>query len=152
MYGDSRGERWSTGSAPCAAKGNLIIRHVYYALATVIVLLLEIAIALVVHDRFVRPYLGDTLAVVLVYCGIRTVTPLGVHAAAAGALAIACAVEFGQWIDYVDRLGLGHVRWARIVLGTGFDWHDLIAYSAGALAILLVQALRIRMSRRHHDA
>ena len=104
--------------------------------------LLEVAIALFVHDRFVRPYLGDSLAVVLVYCGIRTITRLGVGAATGLALAIAFAVELGQAMNYVDRLGLGHVRWARIVLGTGFDVHDLLAYTAGAAAIVLVERWR----------
>ncbi len=28
---------------------------------------------------------------------------------------------------------------ARIVLGTGFDWRDLIAYSVGGAAILLLE-------------
>jgi hypothetical protein len=119
-----------------------IIRHLYYGLATISVFLLEVAIALFVHDRFVRPYLGDSLAVILVYCGIRTFTPLGVRGATGLALAIAFAVEFGQAFNYVDRLGLGHVRWARIVLGTGFDVHDLLAYIAGAAAILLVEEWR----------
>ena len=128
----------------CARRDIRITRHIHYALATILVLMVEVAIALFFHDRIIRPYFGDSLAVVLVYCGVRAVTPLGVRAATAVALAIAFAVEFGQWLDYVDRLGLGHVRWARIVLGTGFDPQDLIAYFLGAAAILLVESLRRR--------
>ncbi|WP_420138015.1 DUF2809 domain-containing protein [Sphingomonas sp.] len=102
-------------------------------------------IALFVHDRLVRPYLGDSLAVVLVYCGLRTITRLRVGTATACALAIAFLVEFGQALHYVDRLGLEHIRWARIVLGTGFDPQDLLAYTAGAAAILLVERWRRRI-------
>ena len=136
------GQAGTTGI--CVRRDIRITRHIHYALVTIFVLLLEIVIALFVHDRIIRPYLGDSLAVVLVYCGVRAVTPLGVRVATAIALAIAFAVEVGQWLDYVDRLGLGHVRWARIVLGTGFDPQDLIAYSLGAAAILLVESLRRR--------
>ena len=140
----SRWWRAACEAAISQTKGQRITRHLHYAMATIFVLLVEVVIALFVHDRIIRPYLGDSLAVVLVYCGVRAVTPLSVRAAAALALAIALAVEFGQWIGYVDRLGLSHIRWARIVLGTGFDWHDLIAYSAGGAAILVVELRRGR--------
>ena len=39
----------------------------WYALAFGLLLLLEALIAVFVHDRFVRPYLGDVLAAVLLY-------------------------------------------------------------------------------------
>ena len=42
-----------------------------YFLATVLLLLTEALIALHVHDRIIRPYFGDFLAVVLVYCLVR---------------------------------------------------------------------------------
>ena len=38
-----------------------------YLAAFVILFLIEAAIALWVHDRFIRPYIGDVLVVVLVY-------------------------------------------------------------------------------------
>lgn len=45
----------------------------WYALAFGLLLLLEALIAVFVHDRFVRPYLGDVLVVVLLYCLARAV-------------------------------------------------------------------------------
>ena len=42
--------------------------HKGYFLAAVGLLLLEIFIALFVHDRFIRPYAGDFLATIFVYC------------------------------------------------------------------------------------
>lgn len=45
----------------------------WYALAFGLLLLLEALIAVFVHDRFVRPYLGDVLAAVLLYCLARAV-------------------------------------------------------------------------------
>jgi hypothetical protein len=122
----------------------MIIRPIRYALAAFLVLLLEVAIALWVHDRLVRPYLGDSLAVVLIYCGLRAATPLGIHRAVAAALAIACIVEVGQWFGYVDLLGLSHCPMARVMLGTGFDPRDFLAYASGAVAIVLGETLNRR--------
>ena len=113
--------------------------HRGYAVLALAVFAIEVVIALYVRDRFVRPYLGDVLAVVLVYLGLRAVTRLRVTAAAICALAIAVLVEFGQLFGFVDRIGLGQNRVARIVFGTGFDPHDLLAYAAGALIVVAIE-------------
>lgn len=118
--------------------------HRGYALAAAAIFAVEVLIALYVRDRFVRPYLGDTLAVILVYCGLRAVTTLRVVPAAVIALSVAFAVEFGQLIRIIDTLGLSHSRVARIVLGTGFELKDLVAYAAGALIVLACERLRRR--------
>lgn len=119
-------------------------RRTSYALAAILVFLAEIAIAAFVHDALVRPYLGDSLAVVLVYLAIRAITPLGPRRSVAAAFAIACAIEIGQWFHLADLLGLGHVRVARIVLGTGFDPVDFLAYAGGAVAVLIAESARRR--------
>ena len=112
-----------------------------YALATLAIFLIEVAIALYVDDAFVRPLLGDTLAVILVYCGLRTILPVGVRTAALSALAIAFVIEFSQLIGLADMLGLAHGSPWRLVIGSHFDWRDLIAYVAGAAAVLAVERL-----------
>lgn len=118
-----------------------------YALAAILVFLTEVAIAAFVHDAFVRPHLGDSLAVVLVYLAIRAVTPRGVRWSAAAALTFACAIEVGQYFHLVDQIGLGGFRIARVVLGTGFDPEDFLAYAGGAAAVLLAEAARAHGSR-----
>ena len=115
------------------------IRRSIYALAAIAVFAIEIVIALFAHDRFVRPYLGDSLAVVLVYLVLRAVTQMRMRAAIAMALAIAIPIEFGQLFGLVGALGLGASRVARIVLGGGFDPMDFLAYSAGAIGILAIE-------------
>jgi len=108
------------------------------------VLLAEIAIALYVRDAFVRPYLGDSLAVVLVYLALRASTRLQTFGAVAVAWLIACAIEFGQLYGLVGKLGIGGSRIARMVLGTGFDPKDFIAYTGEVGIVLLVESLRQR--------
>ncbi|MFA6113222.1 MAG: DUF2809 domain-containing protein [Sphingomonas sp.] len=112
-----------------------------YAAAGVALLMVEIAIALFVHDAVVRPFIGDGLAVMLVYCALRAVTPLGVGAAVAAALATAFAIEFGQLVGVLDLLGLRANRLAAVLLGTGFDPMDFVAYAGGALCVLAAEAM-----------
>jgi hypothetical protein len=102
----------------------------------------EVLIARFVHDRFVRPHLGDTLAVLLVYCGLRTIFPLRSLPAAIIAFAIAALIEFGQLADILDILGLRSIPIARVVLGSGFDPWDFVAYAAGAAFALAIERLR----------
>jgi hypothetical protein len=120
-----------------------------YAAATVALFAVETAIALFVHDAVVRPFVGDGLAVVLVYCALRAETPLGVRRAIAIALATAFAVEFGQLVGVLDVLGLRASRLAAVVLGTGFDPVDFVAYTVGALCVGAAEALSsFRMQQR----
>jgi hypothetical protein len=114
----------------------------YYAVAAAILLVLEIGIAAFMHDRFIRPYGGDMLAVVLVYAGLRAITPMGVKTATLSALAVAFAIEFGQLFHVLELIGLGHNRIARIVLGGVFDVQDIACYVVGALCVWAVETLR----------
>ena len=113
-----------------------------YALATLVLFLTELGIALFVHDSFVRPHLGDTLAVILIYLAIRTVMPWRVIPAVAAALAFAVVIEIGQAFHLISRLHLDHNQIAHFVLGSGFDRKDFVAYAAGGIIVIVVEALR----------
>ena len=115
-------------------------------MAAILVFIVEVAIAAFVHDALVRPYLGDSLAVVLVYLAMRAVTPLDIGWSAAIALVIACAIELGQWFHFADRIGF-HDRLLRVILGTGFDPADFVAYAGGAAATLLAET-KLQRRRR----
>jgi hypothetical protein len=116
--------------------------HPGYALIALALLLIEIAIALFVRDRFVRPYLGDVIAVILVYAALRATFRLDVIPAAATAFLVAAAIEFGQLFRVLDLLGLADHRIARTVLGYGFELKDFVAYATGGLIVLAVERWR----------
>lgn len=118
--------------------------HRGYALLALGLFLIEVAIALFVRDRFVRPYLGDTLAVILVYAGLRAIFRIDVTQAAALAFLIAVAIEFGQLFHVLDLLELQGNPIARTVLGYGFEVKDILAYAAGALIVLAAERVRKR--------
>lgn len=101
--------------------------------------LAEIAIALFVHDAFLRPFGGDFLVVILVYATIRGFTFFSVCEALVGTLGFAYLIEILQFFNYVSLLGLEHNKIARIVMGTSFSWFDILAYTAGILFVLVVE-------------
>ncbi len=114
----------------------------FYALAALAVFSLEVIIALWVHDTLIRPYIGDSLAVVLVNLALRVVTPLPVLPSVLVSFAIAAILEIGQFFHVLDVLGLNGNRMARIILGTGFDPKDFVAYALGAACALAAESAR----------
>ncbi len=113
-----------------------------YALVALAVFIAEVTIALFVRDHLIRPYVGDSLAVVLVYLGLRVVTPWPVLPAVLVSVALATVIEFGQFFHLIDALGLSANPLARIILGTGFDPKDFIAYAIGAVCVLAAESAR----------
>lgn len=111
-----------------------------YAFAALAIFAIEVLVALFVRDNFIRPYVGDVLAVALVYTALRAATPLGLWPTIALTLAIAFAVELAQLFNLLDATGLRGSQVARIVLGGSFDPTDLVAYFAGAALVVLGEA------------
>jgi len=111
-----------------------------YAAAALLLFIVEVLIALFVRDQFVRPYLGDVLAVMLVYAALRAATPLGMASALWTALGIALVIEVAQALNLLGALGLADNQFARVVLGGAFDMLDMAAYLAGGAAILAIES------------
>ncbi|MFD1470359.1 DUF2809 domain-containing protein [Hymenobacter caeli] len=119
----------------------LRFRKSYFLLASGL-FLLEVFIALRLHDRFVRPYVGDFLATIFLYCLVMSVVRVPAGRAAAGALLVSYLVEGLQYLDLLTYLGWQHSRLARTVLGSHFEWPDLLAYTLGALAVVAAERAR----------
>jgi len=102
-------------------------------------LAIEIYIGIYVKDSFVRPYLGDFLVVILIYCFLKSFwkeTPLKV---ALYVLLFSFIVEFLQYFKIVEILGLQENKLASIVIGTSFAYEDLLAYLLGIVTVLIVE-------------
>ena len=110
-----------------------------YLIAALILFAIEVLIALFIRDDFIRPYIGDVLAVALVYTALRAATPLKLIPALATTVAIAFAIEIAQALNLLDAIGLRDNTIARTILGGVFDWSDLIAYAAGAALIFAIE-------------
>lgn len=110
----------------------------YFGL-TAVLLLIEVVIALFVKDRFIRPYLGDVLVVILIYCFVKSFIKISVYKAALGVLLFAFTIEILQYCSLVEKLKLQHNTVAKTVIGTSFSWEDILAYIAGVLIVLIVE-------------
>lgn len=110
----------------------------YLAIA-ILLFLIEILIALFVHDKFIRPYFGDFLVVILIYCFLKSFVNLPVGSAALIVLIFSFVVEMGQYFNLIGILGLQHSAFARTVLGNSFAWIDLMAYVAGILSVVIIE-------------
>ena len=110
----------------------------FYAICFVVILVVEIIIGIYVRDSLVRPYMGDALVVVLIYCFIRIFIPNGLSQLPLYVLAFACFIEILQYFQLVDVLGISN-RILRIALGSTFDLKDMVSYAGGYVFILLAE-------------
>lgn len=92
---------------------------------------------------------GDALWAMVVYCCWRIATPRrGRLFAAVCALVTSFAVEFSQllspeWLVRIRSSFIGHM-----LLGQGFMWSDLIAYTVGIALIFLISSAAGRLYER----
>jgi len=100
---------------------------------------IEVLIALFVNDRFIRPYLGDVLVVILIYCFLKSFLQLPVLTAAIFVLIFSFAIEFLQFLNIVEILQLEKSKIARTVIGTSFSWIDLLTYVVGIAIVIIVE-------------
>ncbi len=124
-----------------------------YGLWTLLLFLVEVLIALFIKDNFVRPFIGDVLVVILIYCFLRTFWRIPAKPAALGVFLFACLVEVLQYIDIVDKLGLRDNQVMAVAIGSHFDWKDIVAYGLGCLAVLWLDAdlhSPFQPKRSHH--
>jgi Protein of unknown function (DUF2809) len=111
----------------------------FYAISAFLLFITEVLIALFVHDQFIRPYIGDFLVVILIYCFVKSFLNTPVVPTAIGVLLFAYTVELLQYFRIVEVLGLQHSRAARIIIGSAFEWQDMLAYTLGILMVVLVE-------------
>ena len=113
-------------------------RLVYLSLS-VILFFIELFIALFVHDRFIRPYFGDVLVVILVYCAVRVLFPEKPKLLPIYVFIFAVLVEVSQYLDLAELLGGGVIL--STIIGTSFSWLDILCYFIGTLLIYPIDLL-----------
>lgn len=111
-------------------KLNRNTRRAYLA-GFLILLIIELLIERYAHDDFVRPYLGDFLVVILIYCFVMSLSQISVLNGLLGVLIFSFAVEFFQLINIAKVLQYQPPRIIMIMLGSSFSVADLFAYTLG---------------------
>lgn len=106
-------------------------RRITYAALFVIIFLIELYIALYVHDDFVRPYIGDVFVTALICCFCRIFFPRGIKLLPLYVLIFSFLVETAQYFNVVTLLGLQDNALACTIIGTSFSHIDLVCYAVG---------------------
>jgi hypothetical protein len=113
-------------------------------LATIGLFITEIIIALFINDQYIRPYFGDFLVVILIYCFIRTFIKSSAWPVALFVLIFSITVEILQYINLIKALGLENNEIAKAVLGTSFSWNDIIMYVLGVISAIFLDILLLK--------
>lgn len=109
-----------------------------YFLGFSLVFLIKLFIAKFINDDFIRPFVGDYLVMILIYFFSRAFIKGNAYTHILCVLSFCYTVEIGQKFNLVSILGLGHYRLAKIIIGTHYDFRDLIAYSLAALTLIII--------------
>lgn len=91
------------------------------------------------QDEIVRPYIGDMLVVILIYCFVKTFVNANVLSTAIGVLLFSFLIETLQYLKIVELLGLQQYKIARIIIGTSFSWADILMYTIGIAIVLAIE-------------
>lgn len=114
----------------------MLILNKKYLLLALLLFLTEVFIALFIQDAFIRPYGGDFLAVMLLYCLIKGMINSNALKTAAAVLVFSYVLETLQYLQLVKILGLDSSSLATTIIGTSFAWWDMVVYTLGIVTVL----------------
>jgi hypothetical protein len=109
------------------------------------ILLFLIEIGITYTEGFIRYTFGDFLVVILMYCGIKSFVNISNKTTAILVLAIAYFIEFIQLTTISQLEIFNKFPVLKLIIGTTFQWTDLVAYTLGILFTLYLE------KRFHHD-
>ncbi len=124
----------------------LTFRKTYFILS-ILLFIIEVLIALFAHDEFIRPYVGDLLVVVLLYCLVKSFLNWSTSTTAVWVLLLSYLIETLQFFNIVQHLGLSGSKIANIIIGTYFTWFDILAYTLGILLVLAIEKLKLSRAK-----
>ncbi|HBL85480.1 MAG: hypothetical protein A2Y17_06185 [Clostridiales bacterium GWF2_38_85] len=127
-------------------------KRILYSIAFIVLVYVEALTALFVHDSIIRPYGGDVIVVIVLYCFIRIFIPEKVKLLPLYIFLFAVAVEFAQYFEYVKLLGFQDNKFMRVLLGTSFSWYDILSYAIGCVVLVGIEMLRHRITKHNHNS
>lgn len=116
----------------------------YFGL-TLLLFVTEVLIALYAHDQIIRPYAGDLLIVIFLYCLVKTFLNAPVRAVAISVLLFSYLLEVSQYFNLIHHLGLEDSKIAPLILGNSFSWIDMLAYTLGTAVIFILQSSAVAL-------
>ena len=123
-------------------------KRLTYLLLFFLIVCVEVAIALLIQDQWIRPYGGDILAAAALYCLVRVFVPKRYKWFPLCVFLVAVAVEVLQLIDILSLLRL-ESSFLYILLGGTFDWIDILCYSIGCGISWLMETMIYHIKKFH---
>lgn len=114
------------------------ISRLSYFIAFISILIIEVIIALYVHDNFIRPYVGDILVIICIYFLAKTVFLQKIKNLSLYILIFSIMVEFVQYFQIFNNLTNDNYI-LKIILGATFDIKDIICYIIGYLITIVLE-------------
>lgn len=116
-------------------KQRLVKRRIIYGVVFLILLALEVLIALYVHDKLIRPYIGDIIVVMVLYAAVRVVRPEGFILLPLYLFLFAALVEGLQFFNLIELLKVENNTLLRVLIGSVFDVKDILCYGIGCILL-----------------
>ena len=118
--------------------------------AAVLILAAEIYIAVCVKGGFVRHYLGDVLAVILLYALARAIFSVPPLNFPLKIFVFAAALELAQYFGAAQILGIEN-KILKVMIGGTFDFADLLCYAAGCVLAGAAEKFESKNQQRRSD-
>ncbi|MCR2032981.1 ribosomal maturation YjgA family protein [Anaerofustis stercorihominis] len=118
--------------------------RIKYLISAIIIISAEVFIAVFVNDDFIRPYVGDMLVVFVLYFLYKTLFPKKNKNLPFYIFILSVIIEILQGINIVDILGLGDIKFFRILIGTNFDIKDILCYLIGCMILYYIENKNIK--------
>ena len=113
------------------------LNRIYWAIALVL-LTVETLIATYLKTGFIRYTFGDFLAVILIYCFVKSFLEVNSLKLGIFVLILAFLIEFLQLINILELLHLQNHKLITIIVGNTFEMADLVAYTLGIITVLII--------------
>lgn len=104
--------------------------------------IIEFAIAYFLKDGFIRHTFGDYLVVIMLYLFLKSFLKIKTITLALAVLLLAFIIEFFQLTQFLEFFNLDNNYYAKLILGSTFQFSDLIAYTLGILTVIVVESKR----------
>jgi hypothetical protein len=113
-----------------------------YFLSAILLVALDLLIVNHLHDAVIRPYGGDFLWGIFLYCLVKSFSNLRVGPAVLGVFVFCCFEEVLQYFHFADWLGFTKPSLMRTLIGTTFSLADILTYGLGLGVVFVLEKIR----------
>ncbi len=121
---------------------DLGIKNWDYFFIALVVFVIEVVIVVFFQGTFVRHVIGDFFVVILIYAFFRSFTIFDWRMVALGVLIFSYLIEISQWLNILELLKLKRNLSTDLIVGSSFDWRDMVAYTCGIGLVAFVEKIR----------